>query len=672
MAGVSNNPFRRKGPSFATPAAISVPDFPHAHTSSIAASGPSSAADHYFDEALEPASSSTVPTPASSSELFKQQLQSLPKSAQAPPSTSFQKPKPVKKVRVQSPPPSSPEESAFDADFEARFPPDPNNSTAGFALHHPPRSDSESDESEAAADDDPIIRRGSSVSPIQRFSDEGTGLTDRYADGRAGREGQDPRSVEQQQQASSASSGRIPPNPFQRTLGDMEQQYKDGEAGWAAAATSPVGKAPLDVDAFRRLLMTGQSGAPANPHGHHLHQQHANSAHPSLGHHQADAASVTDASSISRQSISDERSSSGHPATETPRTSHEISEPEGEEDQHGLLSSYTTQPLPRTMSRKKPAPPASRHGKLIKVELGKDGPNGVAQTRQDDAGLASPTGSSTDLNKPLPPAPRQQADDFRESVFDREAAGKIPEVDIDPDAPEAEVPAPRPPTPPNASHSITGPLPVPASPEQPQESLVSRFSTSATRKPAPPPRRQAHGRSDSRATVTSTSSMSSPIMTAYPPYSTLEESRTAGADQGHERKVSCESNSGSTPSPSNSVRKSMVMPPPPPPARHYSIRSGGGGGRPASIRSVDSTSRRVEPRESGSTSATGPPPPPPRPRGRVGSRTGGGTADSSKRNSNSGFATPSGGELTPGGAENILADLDALQREIDELRGQMA
>ncbi|KAL8376902.1 hypothetical protein RB595_007842 [Gaeumannomyces hyphopodioides] len=742
MAGDSNNPFRRKGPSFVTPPAISVPNFPGAYTSSIGAGG-ASERGHYFDQALEPASS--VQTPSSGSELFKQQLQSLPKSAQAPPSTTFQKPKPVKKVRVQSPPPSSPE-SAHDADFDARFPPDPDYS-AGFALHHPPRSDSESDGSEVTADDDPFVGDGSSVPPTQRTSDEEIGISGRHAGGLAERESWDPHSVEQQQQATSTSSGRTP-NPFQRTLGDLEQPYKDGTAS-GAAAVSPAGKAPLDVDAFRRLLMTGQSGAAANPHGHHSHQQHANSAQPLQVHHQTDAASITDTSSISRQSISDERSSSGNPATETPRTSHEISEPEGEEEQHSLISSYAMQP-PRTTLRKKPPPPASRHGKLIKVELGKDNPNGVAQPRQDDAGLVSPTGSSTDLNKPLPPAPRQQAGDPRESVFDREAAGKIPEVDVDPDAPEEDIPAPRPPTPPNVSHSTTAP--VPASQPQLQESLVSRFSTSAARKPAPPPRRQAHGRSDSRATITSNASLSSPTMPTHPPYSPMGGNQMDGADQGYERKVSSDSirsrssgmrtpgaappapppprrpnsisapprlsshgpgpspspgglpdtpspgagpdiglasghederslkppitppttgttvKNSNTPSPSNSIRRPTAVPPPLPPARQRSMRNGGG--RPASIKSVD-LSRRLESRESGPTPAAGPPPPPPRPRVRGGSRTDGSTADSSKRNSNSGVAGVGEGEFTPGGAENILADLDALRREVDALRGQI-
>ncbi|KAL8404409.1 hypothetical protein RB594_009307 [Gaeumannomyces avenae] len=745
MAGDSNNPFRRKGPSFATPPAISVPNFPGAHTSSIRA-GSASEGGHYFDQPLEPASSDQ--TPASSSEMFKQQLQSLPKSAQAPPSTTFQKPKPVKKVRVQSPPPSSPE-SAHDDDFEARFPRDPDYS-AGFALHHPPRSDSGSDESEVEADGDPFVGGSSSVPPIQRTGDEETGIGSRHADGLAGREGWDPHSVEQQQ-ASSASSGRTPPNPFQRTLGALGQPYKDGAAGGAASA-SPAGKAPLDVDAFRRLLMTGQSEAAANSHDHHSHQQYGNSAHPPAAHHQADAASITDASSVSRHSISDERSSSGNPTTETPRTSHEISEPEGEEEQHGLIASYAMQP-PRTTLRKKPPPPVSRHGKLIKVELGKDNPNGVAQPRQDDVGLASPTGSSTDLNKPLPPAPRQQVDDARESVFDREAAGKIPEVDVDPDAPEEDIPAPRPPTPPNASHSTT--TPVPASQPQLQESLVSRISTAATRKPAPPPRRQAHGRSDSRATITSNASLPSPTMPTHPPYSPMRENQLDGLDQGSERKVSSESvrsrsssmrtpgaappapppprrpsnisapprrsshgpgpsplpggppetpspgagpeiglgsghederspkapitppttgatlKNSNTPSPSNSIRRpAALLPPPPPPARQRSMRNGGG--RPASIKSVDSTARRAESRGNGPASTAGPPPPPPRPRVRGGSHTDGSTADSSKRNSSSGAVGVGEGDGTPGGAENILADLDALQREVDALRGQIS
>src|SRR5262245_11982343 len=101
----SNNPFRRKGmvpPSSAAP--FAEPEAPAAQT----------------------------PSPAPTGQQFREQLRALPKSSEAAPSTSFQKIKPVKKVRVQSPPPSSPESA--DADFEARFPaagaPDQNYSSA--------------------------------------------------------------------------------------------------------------------------------------------------------------------------------------------------------------------------------------------------------------------------------------------------------------------------------------------------------------------------------------------------------------------------------------------------------------------------------------------------------------------------------------------------------------
>ena len=74
----------------------------------------------------------------------------------------------------------------------------------------------------------------------------------------------------------------------------------------------------MDVEAFKRLLMTGSSELGTSTPPTALPAQ--------VAHGLGDGGSSTDASSVSRQSIFDAIQET-HPA-ETPRTSHEISEPE--------------------------------------------------------------------------------------------------------------------------------------------------------------------------------------------------------------------------------------------------------------------------------------------------------------------------------------------------------
>ncbi len=88
----SNNPFRRK--QQAEPGAAAPPP-PSVSTADVVE--------------LNPVFDSATPSPLPTGDQFRSQLRSLPQSVQPPPKTSFQKPKVVKKVRVQSPPPSSPE-----------------------------------------------------------------------------------------------------------------------------------------------------------------------------------------------------------------------------------------------------------------------------------------------------------------------------------------------------------------------------------------------------------------------------------------------------------------------------------------------------------------------------------------------------------------------------------
>lgn len=601
----SHNPFRRKSSA--------------AETSSPATS---------WIDTETPASRSAITATTTPSD-FARALSSLPSStttsnARPPPNVTFQKKKPVKKVRVQSPPPSSPESTGAEHTYP-KYP-------------LPPRDeDDESSEDDRHAGfvngerEDPFANE---APPLPEDPLAGSGMSwERFADV----------SIGHSPQAQPWTGRGPPPNPFQKTLEDMEQGAREGGQEHGAGA----GKAGMDVEAFKRLLLTGQGPASSQ-----------------------DGGSITESSSISRQSIFDA-------VQETPRTSHEISE---DDEKRGLLS---TPSVKRSGSRRKPPPPppATRHGKLIQLELRDKGREARAslegRTVSGFAAMAnspdSSSGSPTDVNKPLPAPPERAEDGFKNNVFEKEAAGKIPEVDLDPEA--DVVPSPRPPTPPNASHS-SDPVPSPSS---------------TSRKPAPPPRRSGHARGDSKsspmefqeeATTPSRSSMDSQrsrsssirnlsISAPTPP----PPRRGVGGGGGHRQSPSVSSPSQSSPSfplaPVSPAGDDMKLsPPPPPPQRSTSLRKSS---NPSSARPLAK-----------GPALGGPPPPPPRPRARGGSKGSidGGLArgDSVRRVSGEGSHVATVAEEENGEPERVdgvdtaasdeavramLADLEALQREVD-------
>lgn len=672
----SNNPFRRNGlsTSVPTPAAAPPP----------------------FSDALDLPSSTALPLP--SGDQFRAQMQDLPQSALPPPATSFQKPKVVKKVRVQSPPPSSPESAGA---------PD------GFSRNGPDWMDGSSSDDDYDDTSNPF-----NITVPGAFSDNrGSGLG-----------GED---------AARPVANRVPLNPFQRTLQDLESGSQKGEQ----SVVSPGQRGTLDVDAFKRLLLTGQAAGPGTAQA--PSPATASSAPLPIrpGAQTTDGASLTDASSISRQSLPDAAHLTVH---DTPHTSHEISEPEGDDDEHGLVAHSRPEAQPPAMLRKKPPPPSSRHGKLIKVELKSRGqqederppsvsPREAKAQRPSLPSLTSLPDPATppEVNKPLPPAPHKDpVGDDELSIFDQQAAGKVPEPAGD--VVEEPLPVPRPPTPPNISHST--PNPTVSSPQ-------------SSKKPPPPPRRHTHGRSESKASTAqaahhshadeldahpqrrssqdSTRSRSSSLRVsihapAPPPprrpthnprpsnsfispstvsfssvaYTGSEKSPsgsgisplptgispTHGSDAvspppREETSRSATEPSTATPSPLHHPgNQTKLSPPPPPPARHASTRSK----KPASVSSLDAISRRV------AGPLQPPPPPPPRQRG---SSKGSidGVAVSTRKVSTDGARIHEGKlaeepAVTPVSAEpveqtstapDILADLTALQREVDALRGKV-
>ncbi|RDL33887.1 uncharacterized protein BP5553_08255 [Venustampulla echinocandica] len=561
---VSSNPFRRKGPSISTssfpgpgPVSTSIPTSTIFTSTSTSTSTSDSAHAAYQHLQTDP----SLGTPNSIPEVI------------GPPK------KATKKVRVQSPPPSSP--SLRDS-----------ASTIGedtFPIAHRP----------------PISIPGDEADPFDTISPD---VSDDEA---------------------ITWPTKAPPNPFQKTLESMERPEREGSAVPVPSVASP-GRASLDVEAFKRLLMTGNAGlgtsAPSPP-------ALAPAAHHSLG----DGYSSTDTSSISRQSIFE---AIQEPQPESPRTSHEISEPD--DYRRGLVSDSQSV----TSGRKKPHPPSSRHGKLITVELRDDAPANTlnsplpptSTTRKDtnNSSLHS-NPSQSDLNKPLPLAPnRASHESDRESIFDREAAGKIPES-TSPFPPIKRKIPPAPPISRRHSHRIPDSNlarsnSVRLSPKVEERdneidavSETGRPRSNSAKAPPPPPSR--------RPAVTQNSSHHSPL---------------------------------SSPS--------TVSLPAPPPARGTSRQSSSG--RPVSVLSLDMTTNNKR--------ASVAPPPPPRSRhGRSSldapspgeSRRLSGEQSRQSIDSNqhdpevSSPPQAKGVEGLPGG-HDILADLSALQREIDALRSQ--
>ncbi|KFY72383.1 hypothetical protein V499_07470 [Pseudogymnoascus sp. VKM F-103] len=487
--------------------------------------------------------------------------------------------KPMKHVRVQSPPPSSPEDTIQDKPHT----PLPQGDE-GHALGNDPFESVLSDESSDDNDDEipPIIGAGNNgrvpIAPISvAGNDERTPIPPISAAGNDGRTPIPPTS-------GAGNDGRAPMNPFSKTLATLERT----EGKESTSETPPVvsGKAAMDVESFKRLLMTGSSGIAA-PES--LPSPPAQSAHAGP----ADGSS-TEASSVSRHSIFENIQEN---LPESPRTSHEVSDADDERRR-----------IPTTLQRsaserKKPPPPSSRHGKLINVQLRDDArPHSLYVTSTSAPSPLSSTiptltaaqRSATDLNKPLPPNPsRASHESDRESIFDRESVGKAPE-------------------PPSPSNSL-------------------RRKTA----PAPPSARR-HG---------------VPVADPNSPHLPPKRLTNMGDDS---RNSSIQDLSSLHPS---TNQQATIKAPPPPPLR-----------RPGSIRnSVISPTVTMSDLENAPSIPRAPstpskrlsvvPPPPPRPRGASGASI---------------DANPSNPAASTTERPDILADLSALQKEIDALRGRAA
>ncbi|KAG7107384.1 hypothetical protein HYQ44_013263 [Verticillium longisporum] len=188
----------------------------------------------------------------------------------------------------------------------------------------------------------------------------------------------------------------------------------------AVTTASAPGKGGLDVSAFQRLLLTGQSGSEATV--------------PSTAPLQNDNAPAA---------ISVERlNEAGH-----------------EDVRSTTPTSQRGTPVPPG-PRRPPPPPSSRHGKSIKPQHMEEVSG--AQPSSSTSSLASPKPRSpSDVERPVPPAPRHRVADDTEDTIAREAAARLPEHE----------------------EPLHSPEPIPASGKKPT--------------PAPPPRR-GHARAESK------------------------------------------------------------------------------------------------------------------------------------------------------------------------------
>ena len=414
-------------------------------------------------------------------------------------------------------------------------------------------------------------------------------------------------------------------NPFKKTLASLGIESRPGPPSLSSQdrpmeAEVKNTRPHYDVDDFKRLLLTGETSVS----GANAGTSYPVSFSPV---HVGDSSSNTDASSVSRQSIFEPVSG---PLQESPRTSHENLPSDDEQQpiaEHSLIAS----------EKVKPSTPKHRHGTFVQT-------NAPQTVSFEEPTLSYSAPETSDAGKPLPPLPLPldiQTSTLRPSEStNHDLQGSIFETDR---AQSTNATRKRsPPAPPvSRRHSQLRAKPFTSSTERStpitEESPVglTEFSKSppsiSSKAPAPPPPRRT-------GLVRGNSSSSMSMGTSFTPVS--GQANTTDVDT-----LSIKSRPPSTRSPSvSSAKKSnqtqsipgspIVAPPPPPPP----------------------------PRRRGSSQSSYTP-----------SRLSGHYTERLRSDSSaSSISHLAMAPLGPSGAENkdVMADLSALQREVDELRGK--
>jgi len=446
-------------------------------------------------------------------------------------------------------------------------------------------------------------------------------------------------------QAPSGMSG----NPFKKALASLSPGEEQSPPSYSREQRSeraePTNNRPLyDVDDFKRLLLTGEKSSPAPSVG--APPPVSLQSHNSVG----DSSSNTDASSVSRQSILEPTAG---PLQESPRTSHEGSPIDDERQQlvQGQLPS---------LQKSKPSTPRYRHGKLVKAKAPQtvsfEDPSlsfsSSATSGTSPIGRTMPMSPETpsDTDKPLPPLPLKPC--FNSGSIAEASNGiiAVPKRETNFDSAnvqDSQISQKRyPPAPPlSRRHSQLKPKPLASSERSTtisEEDLVgvarSPPTTASKAPPPPPPRRAGVPVRVNSSSSTSTTASGNP---------TQSQSST------------------------DDVTSNPSKPRPPVPPNHSP--------------SISSVKRQSTQPFSGSPVMA--PPPPPRRRGSsqssyTPSRLSGDyrTAATERLRSDSGASSISHLQITPMTSmtptpssvesKDVMADLTALQREVDELRGK--
>ena len=190
----------------------------------------------------------------------------------------------------------------------------------------------------------------------------------------------------------------MPANPFKKTLASLDIETRSSPPSQVnpMEAEPKTTRPHYDVDDFKKLLLTGEksvstTGAAVPPPVNYQ-----------ISAHVGDSSSNTDASSISRGSIFEPLSA---PLQESPRTSHESVL--SDDERQRLVGS-----IPMASEKFKPSTPRHRHGKLVK-------PNAPQTVSFEDPTLSfsnsamsaiAPVDPSIspvpgNVDKPLPPLP---------------------------------------------------------------------------------------------------------------------------------------------------------------------------------------------------------------------------------------------------------------------------
>ncbi|PGG99501.1 hypothetical protein AJ79_08503 [Helicocarpus griseus UAMH5409] len=522
-----------------------------------------------------------------------------------------------KTVRIASPPvPTQPLFHPSPGDHQA-----PANTRIPFPRHGthrgspPPPSRDDSSGSEDDSTTDPF-------NPDASGNEHYGAIDNKYGRGGPERESGVRGAGHEEEQALSASYG-AEPTVFPRGQGAATSRGSD-ESNTSSRSASKGKRATMDVDAFTRMLMTGDTGGGKE-------SVPATTQQPKNGPPISDSSSNTDAGSASKQPVFDRQHI---PQAETPRTSHDLTTAEADEERRKLAA------LTKPPERQKPPPPKTRHGKPIK-------PNNTNQTSPlaNPAPITSPGHRTTSpASISSPPLAQQPGSDANRPLPQPPVDNPCPSMSIK-DAQEgtenpASLPQPqqkRPPTPPisrrhsqmksnktGISRNNSARLSLP--PGINNLNPPSSHNSSPLKTPPPPPSR----RKDRESSTFSSSDTPTP---QEQPQSSVRRSSSTKEDSSDKSSL----RSVETVSMISNKRASHGPPRPPPPRR--------GGGSRASL----DDSRPVLP--AGAEAAN-----------QVPRTTGMGTMNDDKQSPPITSA--------PSHATDILADLSRLQKEVDDLRGR--